>query len=46
MLRRIYEAQKVIPSAGDYLELVKDDIATIDLSMTENEKARNPSIDL
>ena len=39
MVRRIYEAQKVKPSSGDYLELVKDDIATIDLNMTENEIA-------
>ena len=42
MLRRIYEAQKVKPNGGDHLELAKDDIATNDLNMTENEIARTP----
>ena len=40
MIRRIYETQKMQPSPGDFIELVKEDCATIGLDMSDNEIAK------
>ena len=37
MVRKVYEAQKVQPSSGDFIQLVKEDCAKIGLDMTDKE---------
>ena len=37
MIKKIYETQKINPSPGDFSELIKDDMISISLKMTETE---------
>ena len=40
MTKKIYEAQKANPSTGDFSELVKDDLKSIDLNLSDVEISR------
>ena len=37
MIQKIFEAQKIKPSPGDFIELVKNDLETIGLKITEED---------